>query len=62
MNKVMMMRMMEGGDDRRRERGYEPMESRFRDRDGREHYDNGVLLPCAPPTSLPAWGTTSRPI
>jgi len=56
MNKVMMMRMMEGGDDRRRERGYEPMESRFRDRDGREHYDNGRFAPVRSAYESPRMG------
>lgn len=61
MNNLMKMRLLTGEGDRGRERGnyrseygrehepmrsaYEPMDARFRDRTGREHYDNGRFAP-----------------
>ena len=58
MNNLMKMRMLTGEGDRSRDRGreyrsayepmrsaYEPMDARFRDRTGREHYDNGRFAP-----------------
>lgn len=58
MNNLMKMRMLTGEGDRGRDRGreyrgayepmrsaYEPMDARFRDRTGREHYDNGRFAP-----------------
>lgn len=52
MNNLMKMRVLTSGDERRREdvrreprAGYEEIEDRFRDRRGREHYDNGRFAP-----------------
>ena len=58
MNNLMKMRMLTGEGDRGRNRGreyrgayepmrsvYEPTDARFRDRTGREHYDNGRFAP-----------------
>lgn len=51
MNNLMKVRMLGGDNDRGREYDrsprseYEPMDARFRDRTGREHYDNGRFAP-----------------
>lgn len=58
MNALMKMKMLTGDGSRGREYqggerpragyysgGYEPMDARFRDRTGREHYDNGRFAP-----------------
>lgn len=51
MNNLMKMRMLTGDNDKGREYDrsprseYEPMDARFRDRTGREHYDNGRFAP-----------------